>query len=1205
MRRSAYIREILRSVRGSLGRFLAIMGIVALGCGFYAGLRMCGPDMRRAGDLWYDGTALWDLRVISTLGFSDDDIETLSSVEGVDAAMPSYTIDAMAEIGDGQVSVRISSIDAAAAGACTYASPFTVVSQDGDYLNRVQLVSGRWPTRAGECVASADAAGVDARVGDTVTVLSSTSDVDTLLSETRLEVVGLVTSSNYPYTGSFGSTTLGSGTVDQYFYITADGFSDDLPYTEAYLTVSGAASYESGSAAYEEAVGVVKERIEAEAGTLAASRQETLRADAQEALDEKKDEYWAEHDSAYGELEEARRELDDAAAQLAEGEGQLAQGEAEYREGLEEYESQKAEAERQLDAAQAELSRSRQQLEAGEDAYDDGLAQLLSATGTESLDEADASLAARQQQIADARQQRAELAGQLDEANEAVSHKAGVEAGITQAQAGLGQAQAAVDALEAQKQQRLDAGLEWTDGEEAQLEAARSSRDEAQETLNGLLAQQAAIAQAEAAIPQLEAGIAAIDAALPSHEEEESLASARQSVSDLRATRQQLDEGWASLAAGEQELAEARSQADARLSQARAQLDAAAATLASSRAQLAEARGQYEDGLRSYEDGLAEADERFDEAWGQIMDAQDEIDSVELPDIYTLDRTQSEGAATYEADTERMDNIAAVFPAIFFLVAALVALTTMTRMVEDDRVQIGTYKALGYGTAQIAAKYLVYALVASGIGAVAGIALLSQVLPYIVINAYSIIYAVPQMALPYPVDPGIALSAGGLGVGVTLVATWLAVVSSLRATPAALMLPRAPKAGKRILLEHLGPLWRRFSFSWKVTCRNLFRYKRRLFMTIVGIAGCTALLLVGFGLHDSIWDIIDRQYGPIIHYNTMIGLDGDANELDVARVIDYLEETGDVDGIVRVQLENMQARGTGASTSATGTTRVSVVIPRDEAGFDQAVSFRERVGGKDVAFDGSSVLITEKLASLYNVGVGDTIVLYQQDSVGNAQGGGVGLTVSGVVENYVGNLVYVGRDAWEQVREDLDEKAPVFSTLYATTAGDEAVHARLSDGLHTLPDVSTVLFSDETINTYRHMLTVVDMIVVVLTVSAGALAFIVLYNLTNINISERVREIASLRVLGFTRHEVHLYVFREIVVLSLLGDVVGMFLGTRLATFVITTAEVDYVMFGREIHPASYAYAFGLTIAFTLLILLLMRRKLDQVNMVESLKSVD
>lgn len=899
MGRSAYMTEVARSVRGSLGRFLAILGIVALGCGFYAGLQMCGPDMRIAADRWYDGCALWDLRVVSSQGLDDAAVARLRKVDGVEAAMPARTVDVMAEAAGKNVAVRVSSVDADAARASRASGTTAVTSADADYLNRARLVSGRWPRKAGECVASADATTAPLKVGDVVRATSAASDVDSVLAQCTLTVVGTVSSPDYPYTGSFGTTTLGDGTIGQYVYVTDATFAKGVPYTEVYLAVNGARGLESGSSAYERRVDAVAKRVRRAANAAAKERFQELKADAQAQVD------------------------------------------------------------------------------------------------------------ARAQEL------------------------------------------------------------------QAQRQAA-------------------AAATAQAAQAQLE------------------------------------------------------------------------------------------------------------EAQRQIDAAQAKVDAMQGPEVYVLDRAQSEGVATYQADTERMDHIAAVFPAMFFLVAALVALTTMTRMIEDDRQKIGTHKALGYGRARIAAMYLAYALLAAGTGAVLGIAVLSQVLPLIVTSAYGIIYAVPSLGLPLPVSPGIALASGGLGVGVTLAATWLAVASTLRETPAALMLPRAPKAGRRILLERVGPLWRRLSFSWKVTFRNLFRYKRRLLMTVVGIAGCSALLLVGFGLHDSIWDIIDRQFGPIIRYDTTVGMDADAAEKDVDAVVARLRDAG-ARRVERVERRTMLARGKGGSASATEKTRVSVMVPRTSAGLSRCVSLRDRTTGKAVAFGDDSVLVTEKLASLYGIRAGEKIVLFSQDDAGNAKGKGVELTVDGVVENYVGNVVYVGRDAWRRV----EEKAPSFSTVLADVRGGASARERLADELHDMDGVATVAFSSETIETYRHMLSVVNMVVVVLIVSAGALAFIVLYNLTNINVSERVREIASLKVLGFTRREVHAYVFREIVLLSLLGDAVGMVLGTWLEGFVITTAEVDYVMFGRAIHPLSFALAFALTMAFTLAILLLMRRRLDAVDMVESLKGVD
>lgn len=1283
---SAFAKGVLRSIRGSLGRFLAIMGIVALGCGFYAGLQMCGPNMRLAADRYYDETQLWDLRVVSTLGFKDADVKRIASTEGVSAAVASHTVDVMARLGNEQVAVRISSLGSKTATTLTAADAGGRPG-GGQVVNRLILREGRWPTSAEECVVSADVSG--ASVNDRVEVLSGGADHDRGLRVRKLVVVGTVSSSNYVYTGNLGSTSLASGKIEQCLFVTDDAFGEDTPYTDVYLKVSGADKLQSSSDAYEEKVSEVKGRMEARSGDLSRARQADLKAQAQVTLNEKVKEYQQKRDESYGRLADAKDQLDDAEQRIADGQGKLDEGQREYEEGLATYRGKRADAERRLSDAQAqidsgrgELDAQRDRLAAGEQAWRQGYDQLSSQLAFAGVTAPSAQgyvdeLDARLTQAEAAKAQLASLQGQLAQAREATgeANRRRVNEGINELRPKISEledkrerAQGALDSLrprrgEAQAQLNdLDARIRDTQANIDRLEAERDKLGPAfsQEQAQSLAAAKAAlgklkekrpsaqadlskldaavgeaeatvraideglatarsslarlqeaqeqIQEAEQGIPQLEAGIGQIQGRLPSDDDIAALTSARDSARRLADTREVLDEGASQLSsaqkrldASQAELRRQRKDAAHQLASAKGRLEAAAGELRRSRDQLAEARVQHDEGLASYTDSKAEVDKRFSKAWQEIQDAQRSIDEIALPDVYTLDRSQSESAATYQADTKRMDNIANVFPLMFFLVAALVALTTMTRMVDDERVQIGTYKALGYGKTRIAGRYLLYALVAAGVGATLGVIVLSQLLPYIIMSAYSIIYAVPPLDLPLPIDWGVALSAAGLGVGVTLLTTWVTVYSSLREPPATLMLPRAPKAGRRILLEHVTPIWRRLSFSWKVTARNLFRYKRRLLMTVIGISGCASLLLVGFGLHDSIWDIIDLQYGPIIHYDTTVGLSDASTELDVSAVTDYLGSAGGASDIVRVQRESMQATGTGPSTSATSKTHVTVIVPQDSLQAQEAVTFRDRMTGAAVAFDDDAVLVTEKLASLYGIRAGDQLMLFDQDDAGNAIGTGHALTVTGVTENYVANLVYVGRGAWRSV----SPVTPVFSTIFCNVPDTGDVRATVSARLHDMTGVSTVTFSDEVINQYRHVLSVVDMVVVVLIVSAAALAFIVLYNLTNINVEERLREIAALKVLGFTKREVYAYIFREIILLALMGDVAGMLLGIWLERFVITTAEVDYVMFGRSIHPLSFVYAFALTLVFSALVMLVMRRKLDRVDMVESLKSVD
>ena len=1147
--RGAFNKDVLRSVTHSLGRFLAIAGIVALGTGFYAGLRMTAPDMKLAADQFYDGTNLMDIRVVSTLGLTDDDLAALRGVEGVAQVMGAYEMDVMATVNDEQYAIRVHSLPAAAAESDT-GDGVNAVSDAADYLNRPVLVEGSWPVREGECVLSADKVmNTPTKIGDTVQITEGSQDVDDVLATRTYQVVGYVHSSYYVSSTSMGTTSLGSGSVQQFMYVPESDFSKDLPYTEAFVTVAGAAGEFSGSDAYFERVHEVEDRIEALAPAREQARVDGLRADAQKELDEKRADYKRERADAERQLDDAQRQLDEAAATIAENEQKLADAQDAYDRGAGELASQRASAEAQLAEAERQLADGRAQTDAARPAIEQGQAQLADAW-------------AQWQQGADA------LAagwGEWQGRQDALSAKA------AEWQQNMALWQAAWDAneahpenpdyaenrarLEAQKQV-LDAGKDEIDRGQAALDGARGELETQQQAVN-------------AARGELDAQQAAFDA-----------------------QKAQFDAAVAQVEQGTADLASARSQADAQIAAAQQQLDEAAAQIASGRSQLEQGRADYEGGLAEYKRQKADADAQFADAERQIADAQQKIDDLENPSWLVMDRDQNYGVASFESDANRVDSIAQVFPFIFFLVAALVALTTMTRMVEEERVPIGTFKALGYSRARIASKYLLYAAVASVTGSVLGIAVLSQVLPAVISEAYAIIYFVPRG--PLPIDLGLAGLAAGLGVGVTLVATWAAAFATLRERPATLMLPRAPKAGKRILLERIAPLWRRLSFSWKVTFRNLFRYKKRFVMTVIGIAGCTALLLTGLGLQDAINDIIDKQYGEIVHYNAVVTTDDDLTAASRQELDDLLGAGGAVESSTRVQSASMVASGPDKAD-----VHASVVVPEDPGGLADFLTVRTRVGHEPLSIGDDGVVLAEKLANELGVGVGDTVRLAEQDEMGNATDKTFDLTVTGVMENYIYNYVFIGPDEYAR----MEGGQPAFSTYYAVTSSDAGERAQFNDAVRAIDGVKTVAYNDEVIDAYKSMLKSVGLIVIVLVVAAAALAFIVLYNLTNINITERQREIATLKVLGFTPREVSAYIYREIMLLSVIGCAVGLVLGVFMEGFVVVTAEVDQVMFGRTIHAASFVIAFLLTMLFTVLVMLAMRRKLARVDMVESLKS--
>ena len=1174
--KSAFNTETLRSITHSLGRFLAIAAIVALGTGFYAGLRMTAPDMKLAADEYFDGTSLMDIRVLSTLGLTDDDIAVLRHVEGVEAVMPARETDVMASIDGEQYATRVHSLPDAARTSDT-SDGVHARSDDPDYLNRPLLVRGSWPQKTGECVLSANLVENDAiAVGDTLTITEGVQDVDQTLVTRTYTVTGFVNAPYYATSSSMGETTLGSGSIQQYMYVPESDFSADLPYTEAYLTVRGAANERASSDAYQRLVDEVADRIKALAPEREQARVDQLKSDAQKELDEKRADYEGERADAQSQLDDAKRQLDDAAATIAASEQELADGQAAYDSGASELASQRASAQAQLDDAERQIAEGQAQLDAQRPQLDDAAGQLQAAR-------------AQWQQGADALAAAwGDWERQSDELDAGITR---AQAGVADAAAGVDRIQKGIDALEEQIKQ-LDPDKDAQkiaelraeqDALKAQQQDLRAQMALVQATLDDLVNVQKP--KLEAARAELQGKQDVLDSSKVELEQQQAAYEGGKAQFDASARK--LDQARA-------DLASSRSQADAQIAAAQQQLDDAAARLQDGRAQLEQGRADYDSGLAEYEQKKSDADAQLADAERRLDDAQKQIDDLERPEWLVMDRTANYGAASFEADADRVDSIAAVFPFIFFLVAALVALTTMTRMVEEERALIGTFKALGYRRTRIASKYLAYAAAASGIGSILGILALSQVLPAVIMKAYGIIYFVPELPLPLPVDPGFAGLAAGLGVGVTLFATWAAVAATLRERPAQLMLPRAPKAGKRIVLERIGPLWRHLSFSWKVTFRNLFRYKKRFVMTVIGIAGCTALLLTGLGLSNAINDIIDKQFGEITKYNAVVTLADDLSSEEQRRIDDLLDDGSLVTAHTLVMRQNMLAGGPDEQDK-----RMELVVPEDPASFDRFVALNTRVGHHPVKLDDDGLVLTEKLAAELGVRAGDAVTLTEQDAIGNATGTSYEATVTGIVENYVYHYAYMGPALYEQ----LMGKAPDYRTVLAVTTSDPDLRVQFSNDLLAAGGVKTVAYNDETIDAYRDMMSSVNMIVVVLVTAAAALAFIVLYNLTNINITERMREIATLKVLGFTPREMNAYIFREIFLLAAIGCAVGLVLGVWMEGFVVVTAEVDQIMFGRAIHPTSFLLAFLLTMLFTVLVMLAMRGKLRRIDMVESLKS--
>ena len=595
------------------------------------------------------------------------------------------------------------------------------------------------------------------------------------------------------------------------------------------------------------------------------------------------------------------------------------------------------------------------------------------------------------------------------------------------------------------------------------------------------------------------------------------------------------------------------------------------------------------DSEKELEKAKNEAKDEFKKAEKDLKEAEDEIKKIEKPEWYVLNRDKQYSAAEYGGCADSIDALAGIFPVFFVLVAALVALTTMTRMVDEQRINIGTLKGLGYTPGMIAKKYIVYAMSASAIGSIIGLVVGYTLFPTIIYNAYAIMYTVPKVELR--TDFFITVLSIATSIFVTTFAAFAACRRELIEAPAILMRPKAPKNGKRILLERIGFIWNKIGFIWKVTLRNIFRYKKRFLMTVLGISGCTALILTGFGIRDSIQMIVDVQFGELNKYSMTASYDSDEKIEDVEYLKSLISNEKGVKEIGMFHNQNAKVMINNKEKE------VTVVIPENKNTFKNFIDLRDRKSHTPIKLDNKGIVISEKAARNLDAKVGDKVKILNENDVS------ADAVISGITENYVNHYIYMTNDYYKALFNRNADSNRVYGVLddSVTLAQEDKMASKIIDSTCANGTVFTTGIKDGFSDTIKSL----NYVVLLMIVSAGALAFVVLYNLSNVNISERIREIATIKVLGFYDKEVSAYIYRENVILTLIGAVVGLGLGVILHQFIMVTVEVENMMFGRLINPLSYAAAFVLTIVMGTIVNLVMNKKLKKVEMVESLKSVD
>ena len=1148
-------KSTTREIKQSIGRFLAILAIVALGVGLFSGLKVTQPAMVKTVNQYLTEKQFYDYRILSTLGFEQEDVDFLAKQKDVRYAEGVFNMDVLCNI-DGENEMVLKAYN---------------LPED---INGIELMEGRMPKNAGECLVDSSCF-TEKDIGKTL-VLSDTNDEDDLecFTKTEYTIVGLAQSSNY-IQFERGNTSLGNGRISGFMYLPWESFDTDY-YTE--ILVKFDQDYEIYSDEYdaymddkeEEWEDLAKEAAEHHYARILADAEEKLN-DAEQELADGRAEGEAELADARAELEEAKAKLEDADRKIADAKKELADGQKELdasRSQLQNAESELAQNEAVLNSSAAELESNWALLVEKEAQAAEGRQQLESSQTQ--LNENKAALEAGQNQLNEAQDQVSKLQHQVNLLDVAALDSLPEK----QKEAILAPLEKAVDEL-------LSGLSEGSTGEGTDTSTLSAAQRIA--IMNGKLAgASAAIAQKQKEITnhleQIQTAQETIDAQRQNLDDADAqLAAVR---AQLEAAQKELDSGKAQIESGKKQIAESWNAFFA----GEAEIESGKAEIAKNEAELQDGWQEYNDGLAEYAEGYQEFVDEIADAEKKIADAREEIEDLASPESYLLDRNTNVGYACFESDSAIINGIANVFPVFFFAVAALVCITTMSRMIEEQRTQIGVLKALGYSKSSIMGKYLFYSSTAAVLGCLIGFFGGTWLFPNVIWYAYGMMYDVGKLS--YVLDWQLGLISLIVSVACSAGTTFLTCRKELGEVAAELMRPKAPKAGKRVLLERVPFIWKRLKFLYKVSYRNVFRYKKRFLMMVIGISGCTALLVTGFGINDSVTNIASDQYDNIQIYDMSVTLADEAEESTKAEIKKSLGK--EVSESIYVMEKSMdlvhgdQLKG------------INLVAVDEKEDISPFVHLRDP-DGKEIAYPGEGeCILSEAIAENYEIEVGDTITLQDENHET------MELKVSGIFENHIRNYVYMTTQTYEKY---MGEDASL-NAVYINASEKADVH-QLSADLMKMDEVTNVTVSEDTKTRFASMMNSMNLVVVVIIVCAAGLAFIVLYNLTNINITERIKEIATIKVLGFYRNETASYVFRENMILTFIGTMAGLVLGKYFHMFVMSQVKVDQVAFDVRIAPISYVYSILLTFAFAWFVDLVMNGKLKRISMAESLKSVD
>jgi len=1135
MKNRAYKKSIKREILSSKGRFISIMAIIFLGVAFYAGIKSCGPDLKESINEYFAKQNLMDSKVVSTLGLKENDLKLLKDNDKILDYYASHSIDV--NLSNTNHVVKFMEYD----------------ESSSDKMNTPVVTKGRLPQNSGEIAIDVNALKIDKnlKIGDKYDIKSD-KDTENYFKKKTFKIVGFVQSPMYIDNMSRGTTTVGKGSIDYFTLINSSDFSMDA-YSEIYVKFKNTENFGAYDDIYKDIMEENNKYLENLYSHREVERIEEIKSQAQN-----------EFDKAYKKIEKNENKLKDAQKKIDNGKMQLLDGKVEYEKALAKYQKEIKDNEKFLKYSESELKKGQRELDKKKETLTQGEKQLES--GKTQLDQ---SKQVFLNQGIDPTKDTNEYENQISDLNTLILTYDALSKDIKESTKNLNENnEIPRGKIEYWKMiiSNPNLGLNKLSDLVNALEKDPSNIFLALRLSQSIESASKSVSENKSKLETLLSGIIQYQTGVKTYKKEKAKITEAKAL--LNQAQSKLDKGKEDLAKGKNSLEDGKKQGQEKLNKAQKEI-------LNSEKKLVD--GEKE--IKANKEKLVEAREEID-------NQREKLNKLDDSKYYFFNRNDNPGYSTYKGSIDSLDKIASVFPVFFFLVAALICLTTMTRMVEENRIEIGTLKALGYRDLEIARKYIVYAFIASIAGAIVGILAGSSALPLIVNIAYSSSFTLPKVIIDF--YPSYIMQSVVASLLCTVGASVIVLKEELKDNPSNLMRTKAPKLGKKILLERIKPIWRRLNFNQKVTFRNLFRYKRRMFMTVFGISGCMAMLVAGISLEKSNSSLSDLQFGKLIKYDAMVVFDDNSTKKENEEYNKSLINLENYNDDLNIYQESVTFSKDNMSKQS-----AMMYVPENTDKLNNFILLNDRYSGTEYKLSNDGAIINEKLAKLLNVSNGDYINL--TDSNNNARK----IKVENIIENYTGHYIYLSPSYYKNIfKKDVSYNAQLLK--FNSKTYDEN---KLSSTLMDNSKVVNVTLASK----MKSMSEVADLglVMIVIIVASGSLAFVVLYNLININVSERIREISTIKVLGFYDNEVDMYIFRENIILTVLGILAGSVLGKLLYVFLVSTAEMDNMMMIPTVDISSYIISGVITMIFALLVMLMMHKKLKNINMIDALKSVE